>query len=418
MPVTPRIWGGAANIFVREEDLKKTGAWTALAYWPLKDKSRPAEVNLIGGQVRSILLRAGIADIEPPAVINQINDFAARFNDTKDPKRPVAVILDEEPSKTIGEFLAATDRQLRMLPGAPQLPFGEEVLRLQSGTISMLVPYARFYPVLANDRKVLEPQKVLITPSEPDVPQPLPLVLTNATAAVNQTIRQTLGAPLDQLVSESYLLSLLSTQDTRCDPQNAFAVDQFKAVLLNSYLTDSENPFIVLGLLGHLLFEERVPAGGSRDRSKNAKDVFIDILQQRGVRANPAFIEKWLRDETLRLKRPYQQGLNDASDVRSEYARYIKENTLAEAQTFLVSTFEAAQQALTTNDATAKVKSCADLKTARSKLATIAAITLPQACGKRKRIRGLWSSTDLEPFFYLAAVDALMREASCKPNPK
>lgn len=79
---------------------------------------------------------------------------------------------------------------------------------------------------------------------------------------------------LPQVTSVAYLRTLFDEAECRCDSRDRVSSEQFKTVLLNSFLADRSNPYAVLGLFGHLVFAQKSNASDLR-----TVQVFEDILQ-------------------------------------------------------------------------------------------------------------------------------------------
>ena len=163
--------------------------------------------------------------------------------------------------------------------------------------------------------------------------------------------------------------------------------EQFKTVLLNSFLADRSNPYAVLGLFGHLLFAQK-----STPTDATAVEIFKTILlkEYNLARQSPEGISKWLRDQTKITK----------VDLRARFANYPPEQvysaTVAGLGPALREPRPAERRRL--------------LESARDTLVSLAEVALPSTCGKREVQRGLWTGMDFEPFFYLTVINGALSE--------
>lgn len=393
-PVSPRVWGGAVHIFARGEFKPSAKQLRPYVYGP-DDLARAA------------LQRVGFTNISEPRRAIELASLIQAFNSDEDASA-VIVIYDEEPSAIVTNFVKQAQGRIQMLPSEPV----DGGLDRRGGMVSMLIPYGAqdFYPELRNKTKVTLPVSSLVATAEPASKAPLPMLLTNVRKVNALTgLEGQLGQSLERTASTAYLLALYEYGETRCHREDPLSAAQFKTVLLNSYFADRENAYSVLGLLGHLLFEEG-HGGGASDPA----NVFLEIARserQLNDGRKPAKVIDWLLAQAKTSKRPHQQTVRHSPDVRAAFAGHVKPSDVERVKSELfVNTQEQLKTASANLDVAAR---CTALADARSRLITLASITLPAACGQPLPARGLWSRIDFEPFYYLAVADAIMTESGC-----
>ena len=400
----PRIWGESIHIF---------------AHKPVNAAGTPVKPVVFGDAfvAQAALRQLGISS----GAVAAAHETGELVNAFKDPAA-VVVIIDQEPSRVVTEFLARANAPLplQMLP-ADREPTG--IVR-EGGYVASLIPYdeQQFYPQFLDARRITKPTSVLVSaPTTNDVDGPLPILLMNVESTkMAAAVQKAVGGSTARAVAEAYLLSLYEYGQTRCyeraqpagQPVHAVTEQQFREVLLNSYFADSTNAYSVLGLLGQLSFE--------RDRDpRNLEagyrhDVFVEMLRDKFDGRDPAAAIEWLQKNPI-PERPHQGKLTLDPSLRQQFAKHLDKFKYDNAKTEVLTEQQALlKEASGTPDIAQR---CERLIKVRSQLASLAALTMPVGCGKPQPTRGLWSAIDFEPFYYLAVADAIMEQSSC-PAPK
>jgi hypothetical protein len=147
--------------------------------------------------------------------------------------------------------------------------------------------------------------------------------------------------------------------------------------------------------------------------SKEVTKVFIDIAQEeRQLKngRNSAKVIEWLLEQSKSSKRPHQRNARHSPDLRAAFAGHLDPSKVVEARDALLTTLE--QMKTASGDLNVD-RRCTAVEDVRSRLITLASVTLPASCGQPLPARGLWSRIDFEPFYYLAVADAIMTESGC-----
>jgi hypothetical protein len=387
----PRIWGESVLVF---------------AHAPFTPDAK-VKAYVQGDSVVADMALERLGISAETASRPETNELVDSFNSDR---TAIAVIIDQEPSRRVIEFIAKAKLPLQLLP-ADREPTG--VIR-SGGYVASLVPYAsqHFYPQF-DDKNVLRPKSVLVsTPTANPVDGPLPILLTNVERVKTPAaLTAALGDSLQRVVGEAYLLSLFEYGLTRCSganpssqkPLTTAAEQQFNDVLLNSYFSDTNNPYTVLGLLGQLTFE-----GDRSDEARYRRDIFVSMLQDKFDGNDPKAAVEWMLSHPIR---PHQRNMSLDSGLRQQFAGYADKSKYDAAKTALLIEQQALlKEASGTPDVERR---CRNLTSVRSRLATLAAASIPIGCDKPQPSRGLWSAIDFEPFYYLAVTDAIMEQSAC-----
>lgn len=396
--VSPRIWGRTLYVFAvcpNQQpgpcgELDRNARLRGYVRWAGSDDPE------IRSRASTILTRLGYASVDftaAPSADVMANALRGSANGGVD----IVCIFDEEPSGFLNDFVARLKPRRARLVVLDQ-ESAVESLAVTNGIPSVAVPYDtqrfyRFEPSIDLPGPPVEKRvpSVMVTPP-PAVPDPrafsLPLVLTNARRTGELArIEGTLKTSLLQVTSVAYLRTLFDEDESRCDSRDRVSSEQFKTVLLNSFLADRNNPYAVLGLFGHLLFAQK-----SMPTDPKAVQVFEDILlnEYKVPQTSAEGISKWLRAQTKITK----------VDLRARFANYPPEQvysaTIAGLGPALREPRLAERRRL--------------LEGARDTLVSLAEVALPSTCGKREVQRGLWTGMDFEPFFYLAVINAALSE--------
>lgn len=392
-PVNPRMWGRSVYVFTRE-DVNSGAALKGLVRW-----AGPPDPQIVP-HARAALRRLGFSNVD----LATMNRSAAMAAALERRAADVVAIYDEEPSAFLDGFVTALTTPVRLWLIDEQ-PGRQAVAAVTDGLPTLAIPYdaQHFYvwpprvlrPAPARDRVAA----VLVAPPvrpPGDVGFRFPILLTNARATgAWDRMSAALRADLRQVVARAYLRALFEAGVSRCDERDAVSPEQFKTALLNGYFDDRNNPYAVLGLLGHLLF--------ARKGSGISPDEFVDDYTPLGVlrkvlreeyklnALDAAGLVRWLKEKTQ------VQG----SDVRAQFAGYAPDRVYADAVGKL--------KAATTE--TRPAERIRLLSEVRGTLVGLAEATLPSTCGRPNPDRGLWAGIDFEPFFYLAVIDAMVRDA-------
>ena len=385
-PIAPRIWGQSIYVFARAGSTPAAGV-DAYVYWN-GPRETPVEFQAGGVLARLGYARARIVPVR------QVKNLVDALNDTRI-ANPVVVIYDPEPSSVIGNLIRGVTTKVQMLPLAR---IDEDLFANTGGVISILEDYEtqQFYPALDTSGKVIKSPQVVVSNSLSTVAGALPLLLTNARSRKTlDALNASLGNTLQQTISDTYLLALFEYGESRCNPGNREATQQFRLALLNHYLSNRHDPYALIGLLGHIGFAD-----------PKQLDLFLEIAQQAHQLSgrDAADVIAWLQKQTEKSTTTHRRALKLQENMRAIYAGHGQQKAYLDAQ-------EQLRRASANLDVEQR---CKDLTGVRNSLATLAAISLKPACGLPQPTRGMWSGVDFEPFFYLTVIDTIMSESKCQ----
>lgn len=321
----------------------------------------------------------------------------------------IVCIYDEEPSSFLVRFLdsvAAGGQTVRLL--LKEQDPADAAYMVTDGVASLTIPYnaQRFYRLPSNVTPQASaagrvPAVVVTPPVTPpaapgSTPFRMPLVLTNARSTGDlATIEKSLNRSLSQVVNHAYVRALFETGMSRCvtDPVSS---DQFKTVLLSTFLSDRDDPYAVLGLLGHLDFSRSQRA--ERDNRYSAVAVFEQLLRDdyKLTSTTAEALAAWLRTHPVNGK-PITK-----TDLRARFANYPDERI-----------YSTAIESLRTAVAEPRLDERRRLlEQTRETLVALAEVQRPKTCGHREFQRGMWTGIDFEPYFYLTVIDGALRDGS------
>jgi hypothetical protein len=402
--VTPRLWGRTMYVFARGGDLDPNARLQGWVRWA---GSEDPDVRL---RARAVLRRLGFANVEFTSM-----DFAPRMAQglvgSANGGVDIVCIYDEEPSSFLVRFLEgvrAGGQTVRLL-WKEQDPAGA-AFAVSEGIASLTVPYEtqRFYHLPSNvtpptteggrvPAVVLTPP---ITPAPPmaNAPPPfrMPLVFTNARATGDlAAVEKLLDRRLSQFVNHAYLRALFETGMSRCDPRDAVSADHFKTVLLSAFLSDRDDPYTVLGLLEHLDVSRNLPRP-ERNNPYSPVSVFEQILRDdyKLTSTTAESLAAWLRTHAVNSQ-PITK-----TDLRARFANYPDDRI-----------YSTAIESLRAAVADPRIQQRRQLlEQTRETLVALAEVKRSSGCGTPDIQRGLWTGGEFEPYFYLAVIDATLRD--------
>src|SRR5688572_12912471 len=384
--VNPRIWGRTLYVFARG-DLDPRAPLKGWVRW-----AGPASPE-VRNRAAAVLRRLGYANVtfETMNVSRRMADGlvlggAAGGVD-------IVSIYDEEPSAFLDSFVRTVKTDVRLLLLEPDV----NQLSVENGVPAATVPYSaqHFYvwPKTFSPSATTPTSSVVVTPPAADAPANearLPLFLTNArkTGAL-AVIEKTWKVGLDRVVSQAYLRALFESGVSRCNERDPVSAAQFKTVLLSAFFSGRDDPYAVLALSAHLEYARRMREvePGEADPVAVLRQMLSVEQQLQGT--DQAALVKWLKQK-IGEREP---------NLRARFAGYPDERIYSDAI--------AAMRAAVSEPRPAERRQW--LTQAHDRLVALAEAAPVSTCGLPTPDRGLWSSIDFEPYFFLAVIDAMNR---------
>jgi hypothetical protein len=191
------------------------------------------------------------------------------------------------------------------------------------------------------------------------------------------------------VVSQAYLRALFESGVSRCNERDPVSAAQFKTVLLSAFFSGRDDPYAVLALSAHLEYARRMREvePGEADPVAVLRQMLSVEQQLQGT--DQAALVKWLKQK-IGEREP---------NLRARFAGYPDERIYSDAI--------AAMRAAVSEPRPAERRQW--LTQAHDRLVALAEAAPVSTCGLPTPDRGLWSSIDFEPYFFLAVIDAMNR---------
>ena len=385
--VNPRIWGRTLYVFARGGTLDKGAALKGWVRW-----AGPASPE-VRNRAAAVLRRLGYANVtfETMNVSRRMADGLALGGAAGGVD--IVCIYDEEPSAFLDSFARTVKTDVRLLLLEPD----DSQLSVENGVPAATVPYSaqRFYvwPKTFSPSATTPTSSVVVTPPAAEAPANearLPLFLTNArkTGAL-AAIEKTWKVGLDRVVSQAYLRALFESGVSRCNERDPVSAAQFKTVLLSSFFAGRDDPYAIVALSAHLEYARRMRTVEPGEADPIAVMRQMLAAEQKLQGTDREALVKWLK-----LKIGEREP-----NMRARFAGYPDERIYNDAI--------AAMRAAVSEPRPAERRQW--LTQAHDRLVALAEAAPVSTCGLPTPDRGLWSSIDFEPYFFLAVIDAMNR---------